>query len=40
MISDRGEVQAARAHLPQRVFGPAGAVGIAGMVMQVAVEQA
>ncbi|HEU5098587.1 MAG TPA: hypothetical protein VFU22_06180 [Roseiflexaceae bacterium] len=35
MIGDRGEVQAPRAHLSQRILGLAGAVGVAGVVMQI-----
>jgi hypothetical protein len=40
MVSDGGEVQPACAHLPQGLFGSPEAIRVAGMIMQIAVEQA
>ena len=39
MIRDRGEMQAALAHLPQRILRTARTIGIAGMVMEIAVKE-
>ena len=39
MISDRSGMQAALPHLPQRIFRLTSAVGVARMIVQVAVKE-